>query len=83
MGATVYGMGRRATIPLDAPENAYLEKYYTKTGLKELLASVDYVVNVLPKTAETTNVLGNGMLKHCKSNGFSVLLGSTLFFNRF
>ncbi|XP_019764299.2 glyoxylate/hydroxypyruvate reductase A isoform X1 [Dendroctonus ponderosae] len=67
LGATVYGMGRRATIPLEAPENAYLEKYYNKTGLGELLSSVDYIVNVLPKTPETTNILGNGMLKHCKN----------------
>ena len=34
-------------------------------GLAKLLQESDYICNVLPNTPETTNILGNGVLKEC------------------
>ena len=34
-------------------------------GLVKILQESDYICNVLPNTPETTNILGNGVLKEC------------------
>ena len=35
-----------------------IDKYFIPTELTELLQSVDYLVNILPATPETDNILG-------------------------
>ena len=35
-------------------------------GISDLLKECDYICNVLPKTRETTNILGGGKLQLCK-----------------
>ncbi|XP_066254871.1 glyoxylate/hydroxypyruvate reductase A-like [Euwallacea similis] len=68
-GSIVYGFGRRETL---SPTNKHIDKYFTQQSLPELLGSVDYIVNVLPNTSETQNLLGKRMLKNCK-NGKDVV----------
>jgi len=42
-------------------------KYYTTAQLPELLASSDYIVNILPSTSGTIGLLNGGMLSNCKA----------------
>lgn len=65
LGATIYGMGRRDTIPLENEEYKHITKYFKQSDLPGLLGSVDYIVNILPNTSETNNILGNGILQNC------------------
>ena len=37
-------------------------------GVEKILKECDYICNVLPKSLETDNILGNGMLELCKGN---------------
>ncbi|CAH0560188.1 unnamed protein product [Brassicogethes aeneus] len=67
LGGTIYGYGRRNTY--DDKEYPFIEKYFTKNTLKELLRSVDYLINVMPKTAETTDLLSDDILENCKEKG--------------
>ena len=46
-------------------EEAY-EKSENVSGLEKLLTDCDYVCNVLPKTPQTNDILGNGILELCK-----------------
>ncbi|KAL1512578.1 hypothetical protein ABEB36_002150 [Hypothenemus hampei] len=73
LGATVYGFGRRATVSLESPDLKHFSKYYTKDNVKELLSSVDYIVNVLPRTEETNNFLGNKLLEICKGKNVTFI----------
>ncbi|XP_050308365.1 glyoxylate/hydroxypyruvate reductase A-like [Anthonomus grandis grandis] len=66
LGATIYGLGRRESIPLETDEYRHVSTYFSQQNLSGLLESVDYIVNVLPKTEETNNLLGNGILERCK-----------------
>ena len=44
---------------------ANIDEFFTPADLGQLLSGCDYICSVLPKTAETTNILGNGILQHC------------------
>ena len=43
-----------------------MEKSENISGLEKLLTDCDYVCNVLPKTPQTNDILGNGKLELCK-----------------
>jgi len=58
LGATIYGFGRRDTIQLETEEYKHITKYFQKVNLPEMLSGVDYLVNILPSTPETTNFFG-------------------------
>lgn len=66
LGATIYGLGRRDTIPLGNEEYKHISKYFKEANVDEMLSSVDYFINILPNTNETNNFLGNGLLQNCK-----------------
>ncbi|XP_030760377.1 uncharacterized protein LOC115885562 [Sitophilus oryzae] len=66
LGATVYGYGRRESLSLENEEYQHISQYFNTANLKEILSKVDYVVNVLPSTPETNDILGNGILENCK-----------------
>ncbi|XP_030760359.1 uncharacterized protein LOC115885542 [Sitophilus oryzae] len=66
MGATIYGYGRRESLPLENEEYQHISQYFTKANFKDFLSKVDYLINVLPSTPETNDILGNGVLENCK-----------------
>ncbi|CAG9768658.1 unnamed protein product [Ceutorhynchus assimilis] len=66
LGATIYGYGRQETLQLENEEFKHITEYFTRANLHKLLSNVDYLINVLPKTEETVNLLGNDILKTCK-----------------
>lgn len=67
LGCTsVYGFGRRSDVDLNSEEYKHLAKYYSRNSLSKMVSSVDYLVSALPKTEETDNLLGNGVLENCK-----------------
>lgn len=67
LGCTsVYGFGRRSDVDLNSEEYKHLAKYYSRNSLSKMVSSVDYLVSALPKTEETDNILGNGVLENCK-----------------
>ncbi|KAF7266242.1 hypothetical protein GWI33_020427 [Rhynchophorus ferrugineus] len=65
LGSTIYGYGRQE-INLNNEEYEHISQYFTQATLKDFLANVDYVINVLPATPQTDNLLGNGILENCK-----------------
>eukprot|EP00090_Calanus_glacialis_P008541 TRINITY_DN16889_c0_g1_i1.p1 TRINITY_DN16889_c0_g1~~TRINITY_DN16889_c0_g1_i1.p1 ORF type:complete len:325 (-),score=52.99 TRINITY_DN16889_c0_g1_i1:32-1006(-) len=64
-GSEVYGLVSSTREPSDC-----IDKYFVPAELSELLSSVDYVVNILPATPDTDQILGGGILSHCKNVGF-------------
>ena len=46
-------------------QGKHIDVFY---GIEKLLRECDYICNVLPKTPETDNMLGNGKLELCKGN---------------
>ena len=62
LGMSVSGLVTR--VPSDPVPGV---TYYTTSQLPDLLASSDYVVNVLPSTENTIGLLNGGMLSHCKA----------------
>lgn len=63
LGGTIYGYGRKPTI--DKNEYDFVEQYFTKSTLPCLLKSCDYIINVMPKTNDTTDLLSGDILKNC------------------
>ncbi|KAL5013597.1 hypothetical protein ScPMuIL_007867 [Solemya velum] len=64
MGMTVWGMTR---TPVDESRRCdAVDVYRTTDRLPELLAVCDYVVNILPSTKETTDLLSGGILSNCR-----------------
>jgi len=55
-----------------------MEEAYGKSenisGLEKLLTDCDYVCNVLPKTPQTNDILGNGKLELCKGKEYGTVL---------
>ena len=41
----------------DPTETDVVTQYFTKTQLPQLLSSVDYLINILPSTPDTDNIL--------------------------
>ncbi|RZC36055.1 glyoxylate/hydroxypyruvate reductase A HPR2 [Asbolus verrucosus] len=64
LGAKVMALGRRPVLPTD-DEYSHISKYFTKDTLPQFLKECDYIVNVLPNTTETNNLLDGDVLKHC------------------
>lgn len=62
----MYAFGRRANVDLNSEEYKHIAKYYSRNNLPEMVGSVDYLVSALPRTEETDNLLGNGVLENCK-----------------
>ena len=48
------------------------EKLENVWNLDKLLTDCDYICNVLPKTPQTNNILGNGKLELCKGKGIFI-----------
>jgi len=48
----------------------HVSRHFTTEELGEMLAGQDYLVNVLPSTPETNNLLNRENLKHCRDVGF-------------
>ena len=48
------------------------EKSENVSGLEKLLNDCDYVCNVLPKTPQTNDILGNGKLELCKGKSINI-----------
>lgn len=44
--------------------------FRTPENLKEFLSNCDYVVNVLPSTEQTRNLLSGNMLQNCSTKVF-------------
>ena len=61
----MYGFVSKAREPTDL-----VKAFYTLDILNVMLENVDYLVNVLPATPETNNLLSKERLKHCKNVGF-------------
>ena len=64
-GSETYGLVRH--IP--SPASSYIDHYCvsdSKQGLAKILTESDYICSVLPKTDNTTDLLGNEILEICK-----------------
>lgn len=59
------GFVSRAREPTDL-----VKAFYTLDNLNDMLGNVDYLVNVLPATPNTNNLLSRERLKHCNNVGF-------------
>lgn len=71
-GMTVHGVVSKEIR--DSERLSCVDKYYFSLDhLPEILKHSDYVCNTLPKTAQTDNIMSNGVLKHCQ-NRKSVLV---------
>lgn len=57
------GFGRSAR---PAKDSSFLKAYYTKPDLPTLLSNCDYIVNVLPNTAETVGLLNGNILQNAQ-----------------
>jgi len=65
LGSEVYGLVSSRRHPSDS-----IDKYFVPAEFPELLSSVDYLVNILPATPDTDQILGGGILSHCRNVGF-------------
>jgi len=65
------GLGSRVLglVNSDRPGDQWVERYFTRDSLGELLSLSDYVLNMLPATPETDGILGGGILSQCKGAG--------------
>ncbi|KAH3886353.1 hypothetical protein DPMN_010358 [Dreissena polymorpha] len=63
-GMTVWGLTR--TPHYGEQGSPFVDEYRTTEFLPELLKNCDYVVNVLPSTPQTRNLLSGGVLEHCR-----------------
>jgi len=65
LGCTVIGLVNR-------PRNGdhTVDRYYARGELPEMLSSCDYIINILPSTKETDNILSNDAFSVCKNAGF-------------
>jgi len=63
LGMTIWAMGRseRSELP------HYADHYRTRSGLKELLQSSDYICNILPSTPDTKHLLSGNTLHVCQA----------------
>jgi len=68
-GMTTLGV-RRSGLPLDA-----FDRMYNLSGLHDVLAASDYVVNILPLTAETSGLFNAETFAHMKPSAFFVNIG--------
>ncbi|XP_023344414.1 uncharacterized protein LOC111713708 isoform X4 [Eurytemora carolleeae] len=70
-GCQIIGLVNSPRLP-----DHYVSKYYCLSEVKELLRSADYIINVLPSTPQTNNILSNalnnGWLKEAYLDVFSV-----------
>ncbi|XP_046402094.1 glyoxylate/hydroxypyruvate reductase A-like [Ischnura elegans] len=55
------------TLPTEDSKVPFVDEYRTLNELPELLASCDYICNILPSTEGTIGLLGNGRLAHCST----------------
>ena len=54
LGCKVLGLVSKERDPTDTD---VVTQYFTKTQLPQLLSSVDYLINILPSTPDTDNIL--------------------------
>ena len=67
-GSCVWGLGRSKN-----PSNLKVCKLFDydlstedEGSISKILQNCDYICNVLPKTPQTNDILGNDIMKHCK-----------------
>ena len=66
-GSKTRGLVR--TIPTNSTKKCPdIDTYFASTELGQLLKGCDYVCSVLPKTAETNDILGRGILQNCSGS---------------
>ncbi|XP_046547001.1 hydroxypyruvate reductase-like isoform X5 [Haliotis rubra] len=63
-GTKVWGM-TRTTVSEDS-KCPNVDEYRTMSDLHEILSECDYIVNILPSTAETRGILSGEVFSHCK-----------------
>ena len=65
LGCNIVGLVNRPR-----PSDQIVSKFYVMNDIRALLSSVDYVINILPSTPTTNNILSLDALKHCNNVGF-------------
>ncbi|XP_067687286.1 glyoxylate/hydroxypyruvate reductase A-like [Haliotis asinina] len=72
-GSKVWGM-TRTTVSEDS-KCPYVDQYRTMSDLHEILSECDYVVNILPSTAQTRGILSGEVFSHCKKGATFINVG--------
>jgi len=67
LGCKVLGLVSKERTPTDRD---VVTQYFTKPQLPQLLSSVDYLINILPSTPDTDNILSREVLRSCNQVGF-------------
>jgi len=69
---TFKGLGSRIVgmVTKPRPADPIVDHYYTKDQMNVMLQQVDYLINILPSTPETNNILNSDVLSNCKNVGF-------------
>ncbi|XP_046546998.1 glyoxylate/hydroxypyruvate reductase A-like isoform X2 [Haliotis rubra] len=72
-GTKVWGM-TRTTVSEDS-KCPNVDEYRTMSDLHEILSECDYIVNILPSTAETRGILSGEVFSHCKMGATFINVG--------
>jgi len=64
LGSRVVGFVRSSRAP-----DSFVDRFFTREELPELLSSVDYILAMLPATPETDGLLGGDLLASCNGVG--------------
>ena len=67
----------------DPTETDVVTQYFTKTQLPQLLSSVDYLINILPSTPDTDNILSRLVLFYFIIPFYAIWLNKSVFHFRF
>ncbi|XP_071103285.1 glyoxylate/hydroxypyruvate reductase A-like [Haliotis cracherodii] len=69
----VWGMTRGEVA--EDKKSPYVDEYRTMSDLHEMLSECDYIVNILPSTAETRGLLAGDVFSHCKRGATFINVG--------
>jgi len=67
LGCDVFGY---VNTPRTSSSESFITKFYVGDDLQLMMSHVDYIINVLPSTESTNNLLNRKTLQHCKNIGF-------------
>jgi len=67
LGCKVLGLVSKERL---ATDQDVVAQYFTRLELPQLLSSVDYLINILPSTPDTDNILSKEVLRSCDQVGF-------------
>jgi len=71
--ATLFkGLGSKVVGLVNSPRSGdqTVDRYYVGGELPEMLSSCHYIINILPSTKHTDNILSNDTFSACKNAGF-------------